>query len=95
VSELLFFLAGLLIGANWSELQKLRERLEEKPKPRSGVTFGSYKKVDEILPDNTRDPNKKSGIVVPKTPQRIEWEANEQRRKTADKWGVTPPKQGL
>lgn len=93
---LLCFIAGAYSGYQSHLIAELRAELKPKPKPKAGVTRGAYKKVDEASPDyHSPGPAKKSGVVSPKSPQRVQWEADEERRKTSSKWGISPPKQGL
>jgi hypothetical protein len=70
------FVVGAVCGYSWRETWKLTKQIAElgkkiEPKQTSSVTRGSY------LPPNE---NKQSpGIVNPKSPQLLEWEAQQER----------------
>jgi hypothetical protein len=71
----LMFIAGFCFGMfqrnMWDAIKAF-----EKPEPRKGVTYGAYKRPDDLRPQNPH-----SKIVEPKTPQKIESDAQEQRLK--------------
>ena len=62
---------GGLIGYNFYLIDSLKKKLLEKSKPeaKSGVTLGSYRPPTQN--------NTSSAVVTPKSPQLMEWEANQ------------------
>lgn len=87
--------AGVVLGyflrSIWDRIKKLEAKLA-KQAPRTGATKGSYQTPAPVV---QRDPNKSSGVVKPKTPQKLTWEADEERRKQSLEWGVGNTSQGL
>lgn len=83
LSSALFALFGLFIGVYLDNLQKqildLKSRQDEKS-PDLGATLGDYGPVNEFSRTNQ---DGIVGIVEAKTPQRVEWEAEESLRKEA------------
>jgi hypothetical protein len=49
----------------------------EKPKPKAGVTKGSYFRSDEVNPQ-VSSTKARGKVVTPKTPQRTEWDIQQQ-----------------
>ena len=69
---------GILLGVQagwWSRdiREKLTSLLTPKSVPSVGVTRGSYKRADELA--------NSSAVISPKTPQKIEFETEEEIRK--------------
>lgn len=78
---LLLLSIGGCVGYFFRDIQDRVKRLENaQVKNKPGVTFGSYRKADELAPTN-RPLDKKSGVVIPKTPQKIEWDEQQERLK--------------
>jgi hypothetical protein len=70
------FIVGAIFGYSWREVWKLTKQVAElgkklEPKQTSSVTYGSY------LPPS--ESKQTQGIVNPKSPQLIEWEAQQER----------------
>lgn len=76
ILNFLFIVIGFIAGYNWRDLSDRLKALEEKPKPDVGATSGSYGKVNEYM---VNQPGK-VGLVMPKTPQQMAWEEEEQLR---------------
>ncbi len=66
--------SGLIIGIYYARDIKAHVAQYSFTPVKPRVTFGSEKPADENYPIN----NPSSGIVIPKTPQRIAWEAENQ-----------------
>lgn len=70
-------IAGFVVGFEERELRELAKRLrklEEKPMPKTaGVTMGSYRPANET--------KQTSAVITPKTPQQLEYLANDRMRK--------------
>lgn len=63
-----------LLGWHTREIQILYYKLTVKPgpEPKSGVTLGSYASLDSSF-----GPKKSSVVISPKTPEQLEFEANQ------------------
>ena len=66
---------GIALGYSWRELWELKKLVTKPPTTQSqpAVTPGSYKPANEN--------HQSKAIVTPKTPQLIEFETNERRRR--------------
>jgi hypothetical protein len=81
---------GLVIKINELE-QEMQNDAE--PDPRTGPTLGSYHHIDEINPHVDDNPKKpKARVVVPKTPQKVDWDATQELNEQNKKFKVGPNK---
>lgn len=69
---------GGTIGYEASVIKELSKKLQERPVVEAGATKGEYGPVNEYM---VNQPDKGTGLVMPKTPQQLEWEEEEQLRK--------------
>jgi len=87
--ELIFLVIGLLIGVIYRTvfdfIKEMRTKLEE-VRPEVGATPASYGPTNEFNV-NQAGP---TGLVVPKTPQQLEWEEQEILRKMQLNVNVKP-----
>lgn len=81
--SLIIFLFGIGLGwiyrdmrDHYQETVERLNKLEEDEKPRTGPTLGSYRHIDEVNPIVSK--KAKGRVITPKSPQRVEWEANQQ-----------------
>lgn len=77
----LLFIAGFIVGMKIARLEKLLhdlqerfKRLEKQPEPT--VTKGAYQNPKPI--NNMDSQDKGIGLVMAKTPQRLEWESSQE-----------------
>lgn len=80
MTSLLFFIIGILLGYNESRILALIDKIKDmnkKTKPEVGITPGEYKRANE----NNVNQGGETGLVMPKTPQRLEWEEQERLRR--------------
>jgi hypothetical protein len=75
--SLVCLIIGVALGAAWREIRELQRHVSDlltrvQPKAKPGATMGVY--------DPAREYKQAPGIVQPKSPQLIEWEANERTR---------------
>jgi hypothetical protein len=72
--SLICLIIGGALGAVWREIYELRKHVSmlldrAQPKAKPGATLGAYSPAGEY--------KQSGGIVSPKSPQLIEWEANQ------------------
>lgn len=80
MTSLAFLIIGFLLGYNESRILTLVDKLKDmnkKAKPEVGITPGAYHKANE----NNVNQGGDTGLVMPKTPQRLEWEEQERLRR--------------
>lgn len=97
--ELIIVLLSLTLGyvAGYTKrdlndkIAELSRKIQEDktPPPKPGVTLGSYRHVDEV---NTAKPVPKARgrVINPKTPQRVEWDSEQQLKEENMKFRVGP-----
>ena len=74
VEVLIGLIIGGALGSAWREIYDLRKKVNTvKEEPKASVTYGAYKPANES--------KQTPAIVNPKTPQRIQWEAENAQRK--------------
>ena len=92
MSNFLFLIVGLgiglVVGFQHRAIFELQKKLQ-RPAKRVGVT-NPYRMADQNKPYEPRPQGKTSGIVKPKSPARLQYEAEERLRKDSEKWGLTP-----
>lgn len=76
-TSLVFVILGAALGAAWREIRELQRHMVDlltrvQPKATPGVTMGVYNPANE----NKQTPH----VVVPKTPQLIEFESMERTK---------------
>lgn len=94
IELIILFLGGVVLGFGWRDIKDNIDELWEHmydvtPQRKPGVTLGAYRHLDEVNPAPS-EPKARGHVVTPKTPQKMQWDSDNELREKNEKFHVGP-----